>query len=223
MQELEFCHLAAISIHAPAKGATINHRIFRWVFSRFQSTLPRRERRLKALVIAVWMPISIHAPAKGATYFRSIFRGIFRFQSTLPRRERQVLPAPRVRRKKISIHAPAKGATPCRYRFRHLSAFQSTLPRRERQIKTTVSDLVRRFQSTLPRRERQLKIFHFLTPFLYFNPRSREGSDHEGSYRRRWRSISIHAPAKGATDDSKNSFSVDLFQSTLPRRERPSL
>ena len=157
MQELEFCHLAAISIHAPAKGATaiscisgtfsfisihapakgatINHRIFRWVFSRFQSTLPRRERRLKALVIAVWMP--------------------------------------------ISIHAPAKGATPCRYRFRHLSAFQSTLPRRERQIKTTVSDLVRRFQSTLPRRERQLKIFHFLTPFLYFNPRSREGSDNK--------------------------------------------
>ena len=146
--------------------------------TRFQSTLPRRERRLKALVIAVWMPISIHAPAKGATYFRSIFRGIFRFQSTLPRRERPLA---------VTVSA----------------IFQHFNPRsREGSDKS-----------------RQL----FLIWCGDFNPRSREGSDHEGSYRRRWRSISIHAPAKGATDDSKNSFSVDLFQSTLPRRERPSL
>ena len=198
MQELEFCHLAAISIHAPAKGATaiscisgtfsfisihapakgatINHRIFRWVFSRFQSTLPRRERRLKALVIAVWMPISIHAPAKGATYFRSIFRGIFRFQSTLPRRERPLA---------VTVSA----------------IFQHFNPRsREGSDKS-----------------RQL----FLIWCGDFNPRSREGSDNSRFfifsppfY------ISIHAPAKGATMKVHTDDDGEVFQSTLPRRER---
>ena len=55
------------------------------------------------------------------------------------------------------------------------------------------------FQSTLPRRER-LKI-RFLVSHLeiYFNPRSREGSD-----------LTLKFIASG----------YDLFQSTLPRRER---
>ncbi len=77
----------------------------------FQSTLPRRERRLVAAVVLNRV-ISIHAPAKGATllsvyqpprnhYFnprsregsdrwgRRIFLMAFKFQSTLPRRERR--------------------------------------------------------------------------------------------------------------------------------------
>ena len=78
-----------ISIHAPAKGATIpvrrihivphhfnprsregsdiglfdtyiNHYIF-------QSTLPRRERRKRSFKKCAFSVISIHAPAKGAT------------------------------------------------------------------------------------------------------------------------------------------------------------
>ena len=54
----------------------------------FQSTLPRRERRLVAAVVLNRV-ISIHAPAKGATH----------------------MPAPARARYRISIHAPAKGAT----------------------------------------------------------------------------------------------------------------
>ena len=54
-----------VSIHAPAKGATVlpkrNHS-----GRKFQSTLPRRERR----------------------YPRNVFLSVHRFQSTLPRRER---------------------------------------------------------------------------------------------------------------------------------------
>ena len=79
---------------------------------------------------------------------------------------------------------------------------------------------------------------------LYFNPRSRKGSDANTAMSNNGTAISIHAPAKGATDcfpdlprdnryfnprsrkgsDLKNLLELlrkDLFQSTLPQRERP--
>ena len=79
---------------------------------------------------------------------------------------------------------------------------------------------------------------------LYFNPRSREGSDYVGGFmitlysdfnpRSRegsdkilfctftiFFSISIHAPAKGATMSLLRVSTTAEFQSTLPRRERP--
>ena len=99
---------------------------------------------------------------------------ISRFQSTLPRRERrwkQSLPVPAMR-------------------------FQSTLPRRERRHIRRGLKRWTGFQSTLPRRERHRHVIGFYPIFIYFNPRSRVGSDtglpqsllseHP---------ISIHAPA----------------------------
>ena len=76
------------------------------------------------------------------------------------------------------------------------------------------------FQSTLPRRERLSSTFHGHY-HLYFNPRSREGSD--GCRRGKRvpvRRISIHAPAKGATMGGFKFLGNNGFQSTLPRRER---
>ena len=55
----------------------------------FQSTLPRRERRIHDSKYMCLQKISIHAPAKGATF---LYRFIIIFMF-------------------ISIHAPAKGAT----------------------------------------------------------------------------------------------------------------
>ena len=101
--------------------------------SRFQSTLPRRERRAiqrKAKSLSV---ISIHAPAKGATRSRSQNSARGLFQSTLPRRERR-------------IHT--NQCIQC-------LLFQSTLPRRERRNQAIFFYKIYRFQSTLPRRERQ--------------------------------------------------------------------
>ena len=88
------------------------------------------------------------------------------------------------------------------------------------------------FQSTLPRRERRRCQGHLLL-LLYFNPRSREGSDsstsvrsirycyfnprsREGSdeSRRRFRRsllISIHAPAKGATSRGRRMASAQNY------------
>ena len=142
--------------------------------------------------------------------------------------------------------------------------FQSTLPRRERPSSfsagTTIlyfnprsregSDFTLQkkflytltFQSTLPRRERPQELFH-LVNLRNFNPRSREGSDNCKVGLSWWCNISIHAPAKGATDYAceqakRSSISIHapakgatdkndlalferIFQSTLPRRERP--
>ena len=124
----------AISIHAPAKGATKSAYEV-WVAQPgFQSTLPRRERRTSTARNANWQ----------------------RFQSTLPRRERprrfcsnqhrKCYFNPRSREGSdavacecgfhacISIHAPAKGATGSLQSREHDGkGFQSTLPRRERQ------------------------------------------------------------------------------------------
>ena len=77
------------------------------------------------------------------------------------------------------------------------------------------------FQSTLPRRERLL--LYILWPHgIHFNPRSREGSDIFARNIDKWPIISIHAPAKGATRLKSYSTTVEIFQSTLPRRERQS-
>ena len=57
---------SAVSIHAPAKGATKNFSV-RSKSSKFQSTLPRRERQRKRRKTGISRSVSIHAPAKGAT------------------------------------------------------------------------------------------------------------------------------------------------------------
>ena len=122
----------------------------------------------------------------------------------------------------VSIHAPAKGATmnseysgDCITSFNprsregsdlagscgnvvSQSVFQSTLPRRERLKALVCSVICLLFQSTLPRRERPFGITH---PIKLID-------------------VSIHAPAKGATQLRSFWASAALFQSTLPRRER---
>ena len=60
---------------------------------------------------------------------------------------------------------------------------------------------------------------------INFNPRSREGSDRRSHLILRYIThISIHAPAKGATIRSLIEYEwIHRFQSTLPRRERHHL
>ena len=55
-----------------------------------------------------------------------------------------------------------------------------------------------------------------------FNPRSREGSDPQTGGAWDVLNISIHAPAKGATIFPLRHKNTQIFQSTLPRRERPT-
>ena len=64
-------NMEEISIHAPARGATVWGQVIlrRYLF---QSTLPRGERREKTMRTNDEIIISIHAPARGATFGWSI-------------------------------------------------------------------------------------------------------------------------------------------------------
>ena len=118
---------SAISIHAPAKGAT-SARWFPWSSpSHFNPRSREGSDISQAQLLQDWR-ISIHAPAKGATV------------SVLARWVKTI----------ISIHAPAKGATLRRWCTGGGCLFQSTLPRRERHCRPTTSTRDKLFQSTLP-------------------------------------------------------------------------
>ena len=150
-------------------------------------------------------------------------RAIMIFQSTLPRRER----------------------LRCFRVLFGIIKFQSTLPRRERLLQAAwylnsndfnprsregsdgvgacISLPAPGFQSTLPRRERLWWLWTACGA-TNFNPRSREGSDKEQGKDLPSNSISIHAPAKGATFLLLSPCARHTrFQSTLPRRERPAV
>ena len=251
-----------ISIHAPAKGATDNSDI---TISRliFQSTLPRRERR-KCVGVGSrayhFNPRSREGSDIKAGSCKSV-------QRNFNPRSREGSDAGRLSISlsiTISIHAPAKGATTAAKSCPLLLLFQSTLPRRERRTgcgaagaadhfnprsregsdvtSLRLLNVEREFQSTLPRRERPSRGRCARTS-CHFNPRSREGSDHAFRVSRvlsplisihapakgatesvrvlfQSSAISIHAPAKGATMADSPMRRIAIFQSTLPRRER---
>ena len=84
----EFRARPSISIHAPTRGATVDH-----------GDLERFER------------ISIHAPTRGATMLWNSLLSATVFQSTLPREERRSWMKLLRSLIVISIHAPTRGAT----------------------------------------------------------------------------------------------------------------
>ena len=148
------------------------------------------------------LPISIHAPAKGATKLLDSIKGY----------------------EMISIHAPAKGATSPSKAY--LSIFMDFNPR-SREGSDSYWRPARRIRDYFNPRSREGSdgyLRRFSVCALDFNPRSREGSDDDGCEILSFvATISIHAPAKGATYRQCAQNYKPLFQSTLPRRERPSL
>ncbi len=145
---------------------------------------------------------------------------LLQFQSTLPRGERQ-----------------------CGHRLHvDILLFQSTLPRGERRFRLhtgtdTSSDFNPRSRegsdASAPcaassaqdfnPRSREGSDSTRMSPWTsrcYFNPRSREGSDECGCVVRVVCDISIHAPARGATQGCLFLPFEGGFQSTLPRGER---
>ena len=121
-----------ISIHAPAKGATLLNRamhLFRFYFN------PRSREGSDAhgCDACCAVIISIHAPAKGATICKNDLDTLVHISIHAPAKgatsDILAIRSDQV----ISIHAPAKGATYSRTFSFPSSLFQSTLPRRERQ------------------------------------------------------------------------------------------
>ena len=214
-----------ISIHAPAKGATIrlcNENDIKPI----SIHAPAKGATLFACILYLKDFISIHAPAKGATKHIVALGALLRFQSTLPRRERLFV-VPLLSPVLYYFNPRSREGSDAEQNQQavRIAEFQSTLPRRERRGFERLSDHVlsisihapakgataelldmaakrRAFQSTLPRRERRTARSR-RPRSSYFNPRSREGSDPRVLRTRRHRpAISIHAPAKGATSSA---------------------
>ncbi len=145
----------AVSIHAPARGATIAGAL-----------VPRAE------------GVSIHAPARGATSANTNASPGQEFQSTPPHGGRPHGDLRIVAVLKVSIHAPARGATAGRSDSRRGRSCFNPRPRtggdgRSRAI---------RFRGSC------------------FNPRPRTGGDALDLGCRDELHVSIHAPARGATE-----------------------
>ncbi len=122
-----------ISIHAPARGATIMVAFGASAVFIISIHAPARGATECSIVGNYMTFISIHAPARGATEAGYNVPTILVFQSTLPQGERRICsPDSNIKFRKISIHAPARGATEIREHPETGIRFQSTLPQGER-------------------------------------------------------------------------------------------
>ena len=77
----------------------------------FQSTLPRRERRLVCMTLHLLRIVSIHAPTKGATQIRRQFPNSLAVSIHAPTKGATALKSIKLVHIPVSIHAPTKGAT----------------------------------------------------------------------------------------------------------------
>ena len=189
-----------ISIHAPARGATVSHPssahpnrdfnprsrkgsdinlfVYAFMASLFQSTLPQGERLI-------------------FDFFSSYCR---QFQSTLPQGERQDFPS--------TLYA--------------ISLFQSTLPQGERQHGSQFHPLLMSYFNPRSRKGSDSDTMAKTKYTKDFNPRSRKGSDFivfTVTF-----SLSDFNPRSRKGSDILSRFrtaSPPQFQSTLPQGERP--
>ena len=188
-----------VSIHAPARGATscccpppacierFNPRAREGRdqssapstphSASFQSTRPRGARPRLAMTSLSSLAFQSTRPRGARPRHLGFLVWVQAFQSTRPRGARHMDGVQVLAISEVSIHAPARGAT-----WRPASRCCS-----------------RGFQSTRPRGARHALVDDDLLPGS-FNPRAREGRDLRCGGVCRCRIVSIHAPARGATE-----------------------
>ena len=192
---------SAVSIHAPARGATQLTSSRSLLDVRFNPRARAGRDRMQPVTLGVDR-VSIHAPARGAT-------------SVICSRSATI---------GVSIHAPRAGRdTQISPSITQSGMFQSTRPRGARRMPTQLfTTLVELFQSTRPRGARPPTCRYAMTSRRMFQSTRPRGA------RRRLAAedydcmqVSIHAPARGATDRSRRYRSMpDGFNPRAPRGAR---
>ena len=150
------CHSVDISIHAPAKGATLVLENLLAFLLLFQSTHPRRVRRFIYTKATSDLQISIHAPAKGAT---TPTTSTISFSKNFNPRTREGCDKDSWGKAKSYGNFNPRTREGCDVGLRLLTyqsfLFQSTHPRRVRQSVVLDVHSTSEFQSTHPRRVRR--------------------------------------------------------------------
>ena len=141
--------------------------------------------------------VSIHAPTRGATCCLQGFLSAVGFNPR-PHAGGDTMAATEYDLLQVSIHAPTRGATSLRSHGTTRRSFQSTPPRGGRQ---------------------QMNSRKFVP--AGFNPRPHAGGDQRSSLGLFHRTVSIHAPTRGATKADEQHLRIRRFQSTPPRGGRP--
>ena len=231
---------SAVSIHAPARGATRRRFDRRDGDAGFNPRPRAGGDPVRASSTACSADVSIHAPARGAT--RPVRSAHVRPRvcfNPRPRAGGDRLRALASTRDDVSIHAPARGATrgrdidaPTRSSFNprprvggdlrlaqasSRSVFQSTPPRGGRPSTLDAAPRVSPFQSTPPRGGRQTRRDVASAP-RGFNPRPRAGGDRASArYRRHCRGFNPR-PRAGGDAGRSGRARRSRFQSTPPAR-----
>ena len=165
-----------VSIHAPARGATIN-----------------------SCIKFPWLRVSIHAPARGATRNKRHSWALFLVSIHAPARGATRGARVGAERRRVSIHAPARGATRRRWPRASCAEFQSTPLREGRHCcRPARPPTITRFN---PRPCARGDADPHSLPFCptCFNPRPCARGDGVRALARHHGPVSIHAPARGAT------------------------
>ena len=126
------------------------------------------------------------------------------FQSTHPRGVRLASGCCPILRRGVSIHAPARGATEQLYQLEQKEKVSIHAPARgATSLQITEKEDIRCFN---PRTREGCDPVFLLIKFkvVSFNPRTREGCDRSCPFRlHRPQNVSIHAPARGATEGAQ--------------------
>ena len=230
-----------VSIHAPARGATVALCLPLRPVRKFQFTRPRGARLVRfpscagGVAFQFTRPRGARRARKRRTGGRRGFNSRARegrdsrfsqetvagqvFQFTRPRGARlPLILVPSL--SPVSIHAPARGATCIAWAVRCVPMFQFTRPRGARPLVSFGILKPFKFQFTRPRGARPRRNRDAFA-IGSFNSRAREGRDvtyygNDGGVI----CVSIHAPARGATMRSAFRLSCLKFQFTRPRGAR---
>ena len=164
----------------------------------FQSTPPREGRLDHRLFNSQLYMVSIHAPARGATcIIMSLHTAFCQFQSTPPR----------------------EGRLKARYNYTRISCFNPR-PRARGDVAIPGRLTMTNCFNPRPRARGDAINLSIIFKLVGFNPRPRARGDQISVNKRRINHVSIHAPARGATELIVVYFIVYRFQSTPPREGR---
>ena len=211
-----------ISIHAPARGATIYQRFLLLIFL-FQFTPLREGRHIRRVRPKQGHEISIHAPARGATRHRKTTRATKWISIHAPARGATANQKSNGDDKPISIHAPARGATgKHRPNSRRAENFNSRPCERGDNFKSMLTAMGYKFQFT-PLREGRRNNAAAAGAFNQISIHApARGATNAAKQQQRKQKISIHAPARGATPAGRVLVLILLeFQFTPLREGRP--